>query len=74
MEEEADETLYWLDLLVESGLMPVEKLKSLMSEVNEILAMTVASIKTLRFSKQPQTKNPESKNQNGLIPNPKSKI
>jgi four helix bundle protein len=48
VEEEADETLYWLELLVESGLMTVEQLKSLMQESTEILAMTVASIKTLR--------------------------
>jgi four helix bundle protein len=46
--EEADETLYWLELVIESGLMTAEKLKSLMQEANEILAMTVASIKTLR--------------------------
>ncbi|MEH2003450.1 MAG: four helix bundle protein [Nostoc sp.] len=48
VEEEADETLYWLELLIESGLMRAEKLKSLMQEATEILAMTVASIKTLR--------------------------
>ncbi|GAX37198.1 four helix bundle protein [Nodularia sp. NIES-3585] len=30
VEEEADETLYWLELLVESGLMTADKLKSLM--------------------------------------------
>ena len=65
VEEEADESLYWLELLVESGLIPAEKLKSLMSETNEILAMTVASIKTLRDkSKQSPTKNSESKTQN----------
>ncbi|MEH2176070.1 four helix bundle protein [Nostoc sp.] len=48
VEEEADETLYWLELVIDSGLMTAEKLKSLMQEANEILAMTVASIKTLR--------------------------
>ncbi len=48
VEEEADETLYWLELLIESGLMTAEKLKSLMQEATEILAMTLASIKTLR--------------------------
>ncbi|AVH71677.1 four helix bundle protein [Nostoc sp. 'Lobaria pulmonaria (5183) cyanobiont'] len=48
VEEEADETLYWLELVIESGLMTAEKLKSLMQEANEILAMTVASIETLR--------------------------
>jgi four helix bundle protein len=48
VEEETDETLYWLELLIESGLVEPDKLKNLMQETNEILAMTVASIKTLR--------------------------
>jgi four helix bundle protein len=46
--EEADETLYWLEILVDSKIVPPEKLKSLMTETNEIIAMTYASIKTLR--------------------------
>ncbi|NJP11886.1 MAG: four helix bundle protein [Leptolyngbyaceae cyanobacterium RU_5_1] len=46
--EEADECLYWMELLVEASLVPQEKLAGLMSETNEIVAMTVASIKTLR--------------------------
>ncbi|MFM6009559.1 MAG: four helix bundle protein [Dolichospermum sp.] len=48
VEEEADETLYWLELLIASRLITVEKLNNLMQETSEILAMTVASIKTLR--------------------------
>jgi four helix bundle protein len=48
VEEEADETLYWLELLIETELVPESRLKDLMQETNEILAMTVASIKTLR--------------------------
>jgi four helix bundle protein len=48
VEEEADESLYWLDLLAESGIIKQEKLLSLAKETEEILAMTVASIKTLR--------------------------
>jgi four helix bundle protein len=48
VEEEADESLYWLDLLAESGIIKQEKLSSLAKETEEILAMTVASIKTLR--------------------------
>jgi four helix bundle protein len=43
VEEEADETLFWLELLVESNLMPETELKPLMTEVNEILSMVVAS-------------------------------
>ncbi len=47
VEEEADESLYWMELIVEAELVDVTKLKSIMSKTNEILAMTVASIKTL---------------------------
>ncbi len=58
VEEEADETLYWLELLVESGIVPEAKLSLLMNETNEIIAMTVSSIKTLRAK---QTRNQHSK-------------
>src|SRR5436305_13996390 len=49
VEEEADECLYWLELLAESDLVPKEELAGLVEEGNEILAMTVASIKTARM-------------------------
>jgi four helix bundle protein len=48
VEEETDETLYWLELLVEADLVPASRMEDLMAETEEILAMTVASIKTLR--------------------------
>ena len=48
VEEEADESLYWLELLAESKIFPENKLASLMHDINEIVAMTVSSIKTLR--------------------------
>lgn len=51
VEEEADESLYWMELLVESGLISATELAGVMSEADEILAMTVASIKTLRGRK-----------------------
>ena len=47
VEEEADETLYWLELLVKGNIMPETRLKPLMNEVQEIIAMTVSSIKTM---------------------------
>ncbi len=50
--EEADETLYWLELLVESELIPAHRLKNLMAETNEIVAMLVSSLKTLRDKSQ----------------------
>jgi four helix bundle protein len=48
VEEEADECLYWMELLVQATMVPESKLQPLMEECNQILAMTVASIKTLR--------------------------
>ncbi len=45
VKEEADESLYWIELIVEVGLLLLEKVSNLMSENTEILAMTVASIK-----------------------------
>jgi four helix bundle protein len=48
VEEEGDETLYWLELLGESGLVPQAQLLPLAKEGDELLSMTVASIKTLR--------------------------
>jgi four helix bundle protein len=48
VEEEADESMYWMELLAESDLIPEEKLKNLIAETGEIVAMTVASIKTLK--------------------------
>ncbi len=51
VEEETDETLFWQELLIEAGLVPAQRLNHLMQETNEIIAMTVASIKTLRNRK-----------------------
>ena len=58
VEEEADESLYWLELLIESEIVSANKLSILMSDMNEIVAMTVSSIKTLRSK---HLTNPKSK-------------
>jgi four helix bundle protein len=49
VEEEADESIYWLALLKDSKLVPEARLNQIMQEANEITAMIVASIKTLRM-------------------------
>ncbi len=51
VEEESDETEYWLELLVEAGLAPQDQIAGIYKETDEILSMTVASIKTLRNRK-----------------------
>ena len=48
VEEEADETLFWLELLEESELVTPAKLTAIKQEANELIAITVASIKTAR--------------------------
>jgi four helix bundle protein len=48
VEEEADESIFWMELLIESGLIDERLLKDLMSEAEEILAIVIASIKTVR--------------------------
>jgi len=48
VEEEADESLYWMELLIESQLVKHEKLESLMQECDEIIAIVVSSINTAR--------------------------
>jgi four helix bundle protein len=48
VEEEADECLYWMELLVESGLVPTARLESLRDEGDQILAIIIASIRTAR--------------------------
>ncbi len=51
VEEEADESLYWMELLVEGGIMEPKKLELMMKEATELLAITVVSIKTARKTK-----------------------
>ena len=70
VEEEADETLYWLELLIEANVLSRKRLEPLMKETGEILAMTVASIKTLRVS----ANRVRSTQQANRYLNPKSKI
>jgi four helix bundle protein len=48
VEEEADESVYWMELLVDGKLVKPNLLEDLMQEANEILAMVVASIRTAR--------------------------
>jgi len=48
VEEESDETEYWLELLVEANLVPQNQISDVYKETDEILAMTIASLKTLR--------------------------
>jgi four helix bundle protein len=48
VEEECDESLYWVDVLIELGLIAGKRVDELRKEANEIIAITVSSIKTAR--------------------------
>ena len=48
VEEETDETMYWLEILDEGKFIKSERILNLKKELNEILAIVVASIKTVR--------------------------
>jgi four helix bundle protein len=46
--EEADETVFWLELLVESGMVPEQLIAPIHKEANELLAIFAASQRTAR--------------------------
>jgi len=46
VEEEADESSFWLELIVDAGLMTATRVKPLLQEASELTAMLVASRKT----------------------------
>ena len=48
VEEECDETLFWLELIIESELLKKEKLLSMLKEADELTAIFTASGKTAR--------------------------
>ena len=55
VEEEADESLYWMDFLVEAGAIDAAAVAPLIKEGNEILSIIVASIITAKSSKSNQS-------------------
>jgi four helix bundle protein len=46
--EEADETVFWPELLAESGLVKPEKLSQMINEANQLLSIFSTSRKTAR--------------------------
>jgi four helix bundle protein len=69
VEEEADESLYWMELLAESGQVRAPLLSDIRQEGDAILALVVASIKTARARHQSPIPNRQSP-----IPNRQSPI
>jgi four helix bundle protein len=62
VEEECDESMYWIELLVESNQVKFELVEGLLDECNQILSIVVAAIKTSKIKRNPKSE----------IPNPKS--
>ena len=46
VEEEADESAFWMEILTEAGLMPAKRVAKLLEEANQLTAIVVASRKT----------------------------
>lgn len=56
--EESDECCFWMELIMDGNLLPIAQVESLHRESDELTAIFVASIRTVKSS----------------LPNPKSKI
>jgi four helix bundle protein len=54
VEEEADESLYWLEILVETGLMAEARLKDLIREADELTAIFTSTSHTARQNRDRQ--------------------
>ena len=46
--QELEETVYWLELLVDAGIVKADRMKELLAEANELIAILVTSAKTLK--------------------------
>ena len=46
VEEEADETAFWLELIIEGGVLSSKQIEPLLSEASELVAIIAASKKT----------------------------
>ncbi len=50
--EEADESCYWIELIIDADLVPVERVQELLHEAHALTAMTTAARQTLRHSQK----------------------
>jgi four helix bundle protein len=61
VEEECDESIFWMELIVESGFVQESLMRNLIAEAREILAIVVASIRTTRRRERQARSNRESR-------------
>jgi four helix bundle protein len=64
VEEEADESAFWMEMIMEGGLKSARLVRPLHDEAEEIVRIVVASIRTARAS-QRSIRNPKSEIRNG---------
>jgi hypothetical protein len=50
--EEADETVFWLELLVDTGIVKKHVMEGLLAEANQLVAIFAASQRTARSGRQ----------------------
>jgi four helix bundle protein len=55
--EETDESAFWLELLIETSIIPEVRLRDLLTEANELLAIFAASLWTARQERKTQSVN-----------------
>ena len=63
VEEEADETIYWMELLVDAEIVTRPLVVDLLDEANQILSIVISSIKTakgIRDNPQSEIRNQKS--------------
>lgn len=61
VEEEADESIYWMELLIDAEIVKRSRIADLLDEADQILAIVISSIKTARgFPRQSAIRNPQS--------------
>ncbi len=51
VEEEADETCFWLEVIVEGGVLPKKRVTALLEEANTPTAVFTSAVKTSRFGR-----------------------
>jgi four helix bundle protein len=56
VEEEADESIFWIEMLVESGYLKAALVADLKQEADELTAIAVSSIKTSRLNNQTRSR------------------
>lgn len=61
VEEEADESMYWIELLVESDQVKMNLVEALLREFDEIVAIIVSAIKTSKARRNPKSEIPNPK-------------